>query len=158
MPELVRQLGNVLQARGWMLASAESCTAGLIAAYCTEWGGSSAWFDSGFVTYSNAAKQRMLGVPNELLEQHGAVSESVARAMAEGAIQRSQARASVAVTGVAGPSGGSPGKPVGTVWFAWCLDGHTHSQCLQFSGNRHAVRQQTVQHALARLQQWLTPL
>ena len=147
-PALVRELSEVLRARGLMLASAESCTGGLIAAACTELAGSSDWFERGFVTYSNAAKSELLGVPAELIAAHGAVSEPVARAMAEGALARSAAQLSVAVTGIAGPSGGSADKPVGTVWFGWCASGTTHSERQVFSGDRAAVREQTVRRAL----------
>ena len=144
-----------LLAHGRMLATAESCTGGLIAAACTDLAGSSQWFERGFVSYSNAAKTELLGVPAALIAQHGAVSEPVARAMAEGAVAHSAARVAVAVTGVAGPTGGSPDKPVGTVWFGWCIDGVTHSELRQFAGDRAAVRTQTVRHALGRLAQWL---
>ena len=148
-------ISQTLPARGWMLASAESCTGGLIAAACTDLAGSSQWFERGFVSYSNAAKTELLGVPAELIEQHGAVSEPVARAMAEGAVARSQAQVGVAVTGVAGPSGGSAAKPVGIVWLAWHVDGRTHSELQHFDGDRAAVRAATVARALARLAQLL---
>ena len=148
-------ISQTLPARGWMLASAESCTGGLIAAACTDRAGSSQWFERGFVTYSNDAKADMLGVPSALIAQHGAVSEPVARAMAEGALAHSRAQVSLAVTGVAGPSGGSADKPVGTVWFGWCVAGQTHSELQQFAGDRAAVRAATVHHALQRLQGWL---
>ena len=148
-------ISSTLLARGWMLATAESCTGGLIAAACTDLAGSSQWFERGFVSYSNAAKTELLGVPAALIDAHGAVSEPVARAMAEGAIQRSAAHASVAVTGVAGPTGGSRAKPVGTVWFGWHVAGTTHSELRRFAGDRAAVRAQTVRHALARLAQLL---
>jgi len=134
-----------------MLATAESCTGGLIAAACTALAGSSLWFERGFVTYSNAAKAELLGVPAPLIDAHGAVSEPVARAMAEGAVARSHAQASLAVTGVAGPGGGSADKPVGTVWFGWHAAGRTHSEVRHFAGGRAQVRAATVQHALARL-------
>ena len=142
--ELVQQLAAKLTEKGWMLATAESCTGGMIAAACTDLPGSSDWFDRGFVTYSNAAKTEMLGVPPALIEAHGAVSEAVVRAMAEGAVQRSNACVSVAVSGVAGPGGGSAEKPVGTVWMAWTIGSSTHAQCRQFAGDRAAVRAQTV--------------
>lgn len=148
-------ISGLLLARGLMLATAESCTGGLIAGACTDLAGSSAWFDRGFVTYSNAAKSEMLGVPPALIAAHGAVSEPVARAMAEGAVAHSAAQVAVAVTGVAGPSGGSADKPVGTVWFGWCVDGRTHSERRRFDGDRAAVRAQTVAHALAQLRRWL---
>lgn len=149
-PDLM-QISESLLAQGALLATAESCTGGLIAAACTERSGSSQWFDRGFVTYSNAAKAEMLGVPAALIAAHGAVSEPVARAMAEGAVARSAAQASLAVTGVAGPTGGTPAKPVGTVWLAWHVHGHTHSECRHFAGDRAAVRAATARHALAHL-------
>ena len=142
---------------GWMLATAESCTGGLIAAACTDLAGSSRWFERGFVSYSNAAKTELLGVPADLIAMHGAVSEPVARAMAEGAVAHSAAQVALAVTGVAGPTGGSAEKPVGTVWFGWRVAGRTHSELRRFDGDRAAVRAQTVQHALARLAHWLKP-
>jgi nicotinamide-nucleotide amidase len=117
----VQALAEALLARGWMLAAAESCTGGLIAAACTALPGSSRWFERGFVTYGNAAKVEQLGVAQELLDAHGAVSEPVARAMAEGALARSHADLALAVTGIAGPGGAVPGKPVGTVWLAWSV-------------------------------------
>ena len=148
---VLTQISESLLARGWMLATAESCTGGLIAGACTALAGSSQWFERGFVSYSNAAKSELLGVPAALIAAHGAVSEPVARAMAEGAVARSHAQVALAVTGVAGPSGGTPAKPVGTVWFGWQIDGQTHSEVQHFAGNRAAVRAQTVQHALQRL-------
>jgi nicotinamide-nucleotide amidase len=148
---LCRQLAQVLQDRGLMLATAESCTGGLIAASCTDLAGSSAWFERGFVTYSNDAKQELLGVDPALVAAHGAVSEVVARAMAFGAIRHSQAQVAVAVTGVAGPSGGSAAKPVGTVWFGFSVDGKLASETRLFPGDRAAVRAATVEHALRRL-------
>ncbi|HRL37693.1 MAG TPA: CinA family protein [Ottowia beijingensis] len=153
--EIIQDLATQLRRRGWLLATAESCTGGLIAAACTDLAGSSDWFERGFVTYSNAAKTELLGVPAALIAQHGAVSEPVVRAMAEGALAHSRAQLSVAVTGVAGPSGGSADKPVGTVWFGWCVDGQTFAERQHFDGDRAAVRAQTVAHALARLVQRL---
>lgn len=149
------QISAQLLARGWMLATAESCTGGMIAAACTDLAGSSQWFERGFVTYSNAAKTEMLGVPAALIEAHGAVSEPVARAMAEGAVAHSRAQVSVAVTGVAGPTGGSAEKPVGTVWLAWGVDGQIYSELRHFPGHRAAVRTATARHALTRLIQLL---
>ena len=143
--------------RGWMLATAESCSGGLIAATCTDLAGSSAWLERGFVTYSNAAKTEMLGVDAALIAQHGAVSEPVARAMATGALQHSAAQVAVAVTGVAGPTGGSAEKPVGTVWFAWATPDGLTSEQRQFAGDRAAVRQATVLHALHTLTRLLQP-
>ena len=145
------QISTTLLARGWMLATAESCTGGMISAACTDLAGSSQWFERGFVTYSNEAKAEMLAVPPGLIEEHGAVSESVARAMADGALAHSRAQVSLAVTGVAGPTGGTKAKPVGTVWFAWCVDGETHSEMQHFAGDRAAVRMATVRYALKRL-------
>ncbi|MEI8325823.1 MAG: CinA family protein [Betaproteobacteria bacterium] len=131
-----------------MMASAESCTGGLIAATCTDLAGSSVWFERGFVTYSNAAKTDMLGVDTQLIAQHGAVSEPVARAMALGAVRHSQAQVAVAVTGIAGPSGGSVDKPVGTVWFGWAVGTAVHTQLQVFADDRAAVRAAAVRHAL----------
>ncbi|CAN5765982.1 CinA family protein [soil metagenome] len=148
---LCEQLATRLLAKGWMLATAESCTGGLIAGACTDLAGSSNWFERGFITYSNAAKTELLGVDAALIGQDGAVSESVVRAMAQGAIEHSQAQVSVAVTGVAGPTGGSRDKPVGTVWLGWSVDGIITSELMRFDGDRAAVRAQTVQHALATL-------
>jgi nicotinamide-nucleotide amidase len=146
---LVGQLASALRARGWRLTTAESCTGGLIAAACTALPGSSDWFERGFVTYSNAAKTELLGVPAELIDRDGAVSEQVACAMADGALAHSHAQIVVAVTGIAGPGGGSPGKPVGTVWLAWaCVDVPARAMRLQLSGNRDAVREGTVLDAL----------
>jgi nicotinamide-nucleotide amidase len=145
----VEALATALRARGWMLTTAESCTGGLISAACTSLAGSSDWFERGFVTYSNAAKSDLLGVPAALIAQHGAVSEEVARAMAEGALARSKAQVSVAVTGVAGPGGGSAAKPVGTVWMAvGKVGGATEVELLQLAGDRAAVRAQTVARAV----------
>lgn len=144
----VEQLAALLLARGWMLATAESCTGGLIAAACTDLAGSSAWFDRGFVTYSYPSKTDLLDVPRQLLEQHGAVSEPVARAMVLGAVRHSQARVAVAVTGIAGPAGATADKPVGTVWFAYAVDGAVGSECAHFGGDRAAVRAATVRHAM----------
>jgi len=152
---LVRQVAKALKARGQMLATAESCTGGLIAGACTAIGGSSDWFERGFVTYSNAAKSELLGVPTALIEAHGAVSEAVARAMAAGAVAHAHAHWSIAVTGIAGPTGGSAGKPVGTVWFGWATPEGVFTEHRHFPGNRAAVRQATVTHALAGLLQRL---
>ena len=149
-------LAQQLLARRWMMATAESCTGGLIAAACTDLAGSSAWFERGLVTYSNEAKTELLGVPAELIAQHGAVSEAVARAMAAGALARSQAQVAVAVTGVAGPGGGSASKPVGTVWLAWATPQGLWSERQVFAGDRAAVRQATVDHALEQLVQHLS--
>jgi nicotinamide-nucleotide amidase len=146
--KLTSQLAELLPSRGLMLCTAESCTGGLIAAACTDRAGSSLWFERGFVSYSNASKSQLLGVPTELIARHGAVSQEVARAMASGALSHSQAQLAVAVTGVAGPGGGSADKPVGTVWLAWALGAHVRAECQHFKGDRAAVRQATVIHAL----------
>jgi nicotinamide-nucleotide amidase len=149
--DAVGALGDRLRARGERLATAESCTGGLIAAACTAVAGSSDWFDGGWVTYSNAAKSAMLGVDPALITAHGAVSEPVARAMAAGALAAGRAHWAVAVTGIAGPGGAVPGKPVGTVWLAWGRDGGLQAERLQLAGGRSAVRTQTVARALQRL-------
>ena len=149
--ELIERIALALIQRRERMGTAESCTGGLIAAACTSLAGSSQWFERGVVSYSNQAKTELLGVPAPVIRQHGAVSEPVARAMAEGAVTRSHAQVALSVTGVAGPSGGTPDKPVGTVWFGWQVDGQTHSEVQHFAGNRAAVRAQTVQHALQRL-------
>ena len=148
-------VADLLVKRGWLLATAESCTGGLIAAACTDLAGSSAWFERGFVTYSNAAKTEMLGVDASLIAAHGAVSEAVVRAMAQGALKHSKAQVAVAVTGVAGPSGGSVEKPVGTVWFGFLVGSQLTSEMKRFEGDRAAVRTATVKHALQRLVQLL---
>lgn len=145
---LVQRLAERLLDLKWMMATAESCTGGMIAAHCTDLAGSSAWFERGFVTYSNEAKTELLGVPAPLVLQDGAVSESVARAMALGCCYRSKAQVSVAVTGIAGPSGGSAEKPIGTVWLAWCVGGMVHTEMRLFPGDRAQVRQATTQAAL----------
>ncbi len=151
-PTLLDEAESLLQlcrARGWMLATAESCTGGLIAATLTAIAGSSDVVDRGFVTYSNEAKMDLLGVPAALLAAHGAVSEPVARAMAEGALARSRADITVAVTGVAGPGGGSAEKPVGLVWFGLAQRGKAvASDHVVFPGDRAAVREATVAHAM----------
>lgn len=152
---LVEQLANALTARGWTMATAESCTGGLIGGACTDRAGSSDWFERGFVTYSNAAKTELLGVPADLIAAHGAVSEPVARAMAAGARAHAPVQLAVAVTGVAGPSGGSAEKPVGTVWFGWATPEGVFTERQRFDGDRAAVRRATVAHALAGLLQRL---
>ena len=148
----VLALASALRARGWTIATAESCTGGLIAAACTAVAGSSDWFERGFVTYSNEAKAELLGVPMALITAHGAVSAEVARAMAEGALAHSRAELAVAVTGIAGPSGATPGKPVGTVWLAIARVGAAaQAELLALAGDRAAVREQSVRRALQRL-------
>jgi nicotinamide-nucleotide amidase len=150
--DLVHKLAEQLRTRGWKLTTAESCTGGGLAYYVTELAGSSDWFERGFVTYSNLAKMELLGVKTQTLDTEGAVSEATAREMAEGALSHSQAQISVAITGIAGPSGGSKTKPVGTVWFAWAgIDFETKSQLEVFTGNRHEIRTLAIQSALAGL-------
>jgi nicotinamide-nucleotide amidase len=152
MSSRLADLADALTDRHWRLATAESCTGGLIAARCTSLAGSSHWFDRGFVTYSNEAKVQMLGVDPALIDRHGAVSEPVAQAMALGALARSAADLTVAVTGIAGPGGAVPGKPVGTVWLALAVrDGEASALRLQLPGDRAAVRDATVGIALDRL-------
>jgi len=148
---LCRALADALRSQGLMLTTAESCTGGLIAAACTELAGSSDWFERGFVTYSNAAKNELLGVDAALIARHGAVSHAVAEAMAQGALQHAQADCAIAVTGVAGPGGGSPEKPVGTVWIAWQTPNRRLVTRHQFAGDRAAVRAATVEQALRTL-------
>ena len=148
---LVERLAGSLIATRRMLATAESCTGGMIAARCTDLAGSSRWFDRGFVTYSNEAKQELLGVSVATLERHGAVSAETAAEMAAGALAASRADLTVAVTGVAGPSGGSADKPVGTVWFGFASAAGVETECVRFAGDRAAVREATVVHALDRL-------
>ena len=148
----VLALGEALRRRGWCMATAESCTGGLIAAACTSVAGSSDWFERGFVSYSNAAKTELLGVDAALIAAHGAVSEAVVRAMAQGALARAGVDLAVAVTGIAGPGGATPGKPVGTVWLAIARSGEAvQAERLQLAGDRAAVRAQTVAIALDRL-------
>jgi nicotinamide-nucleotide amidase len=148
---LALTLGRALEKRGWRLAAAESCTGGWIAKAVTDVAGSSHWFEGGIVAYSNAAKLGLLGVPNDVLAAHGAVSEETVRAMAEGARSRFAAELAVAVSGVAGPSGGTADKPVGTVHFAWAEPGGVTAARRIFVGSRESVRRQTVALALERL-------
>lgn len=149
LEHLSLRVGQALLERKLTLACAESCTGGWVAEVVTAIGGSSQWFERGFVTYSNAAKQELLGVKADTLREHGAVSEAVVAEMATGALARSHAQAALAISGVAGPTGGSPDKPVGTVCFAWVLRGGVPvAETKLFSGDREAVRKQSVIHAL----------
>jgi len=145
---LARRVGEVLRAAGLRLATAESCTGGWVARALTAVPGSSDWFERGYVAYSNAAKREDLGVPAETIERHGAVSEETARAMAAGALARSRTDVALAVTGIAGPSGGSLAKPVGTVCFAWARGSNMRSETRRFDGDRESVRRQSVLRAL----------
>ncbi|KOR27975.1 damage-inducible protein CinA [Achromatium sp. WMS1] len=150
--EMVTALGKQLCQRDWRLAVAESCTGGWIAKVITDIAGSSLWFERGFVTYSNLSKQELLGVSTQVLQQHGAVSAATATAMVKGAITHSNADVALAVTGIAGPNGAMPTKPVGTVWFAWVVPGSELCvHCRYFSGDRNTIRYQAVQYALLEL-------
>jgi nicotinamide-nucleotide amidase len=158
LARLVEALAGELTGRGWKLATAESCTGGWIAKCCTDRAGSSAWFERGVVSYSNRAKQELLGVDAAALERDGAVSRAVAEQMAAGARRRAGVEAALAVTGIAGPDGGSADKPVGTVWLAWDVAGNpVAAECVVFGGGREAVRRQTVAHALQGLLDRLGP-
>lgn len=146
--ELAAQVGEALKQKRWLLATAESVTGGGISQAITDIAGSSEWFDCGFVTYSNSSKTEQLDVPAALLAQFGAVSEEVAGAMARGALASTEAHIALSTTGIAGPSGAVPGKPVGTVCFGWAYGTSVCTERLVFQGDRHAVRQQTAEHAL----------
>jgi nicotinamide-nucleotide amidase len=146
--ELAARVGETLKTHGLMLATAESCTGGGVAQAITEIPGSSAWFDRGFVTYSNASKMALLDIPASALEAHGAVSRETAAAMSTGALRHSDAQVALSTTGIAGPDGGTPDKPVGTVCFGWVLGEKLMTERVQFSGDRHAVRTQSIEHAL----------
>jgi len=149
MNSLAKRVGERLKAEGALLVTAESCTGGWAAQAVTAIAGSSDWFERGFVTYSNDSKRELLGVRADTLARHGAVSEETAREMASGALRQSKGSLSVAVTGIAGPGGGSPAKPVGTVCFAWEREnGRRHTETRRFAGNRESVRKQSVIHAL----------
>ena len=142
------KLGEALLARGWNVATAESCTGGWIAKVLTDIPGCSQWFGWGFVTYADEAKERMLHVPKEVLDHYGAVSCETVRSMAEGARDATQAQLAVAVTGIAGPEGGSKEKPVGTVWFGWTDPGGFYAECRHFEGDRENIRRESVAHAI----------
>ena len=156
---LAAQLGAALIEKGWQLAGAESCTGGWAAQACTAIAGSSAWFERGFVTYSNEAKQELLGVRAETLAAHGAVSEATAREMAAGALAHSRAQCAYAITGIAGPTGGSAEKPVGTVWFAWAVqapppgEGVIYAERRVFDGDRRAIRAQAAAQVLSTMRE-----
>jgi nicotinamide-nucleotide amidase len=155
----VPALGDALRRRGWYLASAESCTGGLIAAACTSVAGSSDWFERGYVTYSNAAKTELLGVDPALIASQGAVSEAVALAMVQGVLRRAPVQLAVSVTGIAGPGGAVAGKPVGTVWIAWAhAAADARARCFHFDGDRATVRRLSVAAALRGLLELLDPL
>ena len=157
---LIQQLAQGLLAKGFKIALAESCTGGLLAAYLTSLPGSSQWFERGFVTYSNQAKEESVGVPKELIERYGAVSEEVVRAMAEGVLKNSLAQVSVAITGIAGPGGGGANKPVGMICFAWGMrvddQIQTSARTRHFSGDRQSIREQACVYAIESLLEQLT--
>ena len=146
--DLATKVGRALHEKKLLLCTAESCTGGGVSQAITEIAGSSDWFDCGFVTYSNTSKAELLDISPALIAQMGTVSEEVAAAMAEGALRNSNAHVALATTGIAGPTGAVPGKPVGTVCFAWTRGAHTHTERLVFHGDRQAVREQTVLHSL----------
>jgi len=150
--DLSRRIGELLKANAWVMATAESCTGGWIAETITAVPGSSSWFDTGFVTYSNTAKQRLLGVPRYVLDKYGAVSIPVVEAMVAGALTNSDANVAVAVSGIAGPTGGTPDKPVGTICCAWAWPGQPiFAETCHFHGDRTLIRRQTVIHALSQI-------
>jgi len=146
--DLVTRLGTALTKRHWLLATAESCTGGLVACRLTDVSGSSAWYVGGVVAYANHIKEKILDVPGDVLSQHGAVSEETVLAMAAGAARRFSAQCSLAISGVAGPLGGSPEKPVGTVWIGWSVDGHASAERFFFQGDRISVKDQSAKAAL----------
>jgi nicotinamide-nucleotide amidase len=149
--DLTKTLAQILLSRNWTVSLAESCTGGLVCATLTELAGSSEWFERGYITYSNEAKAECLDVPLQLIESHGAVSEEVAKAMAEGARINSGSNVAISITGIAGPSGGSAEKPVGTVCFGWATENQTLTKTMHFAGNRQTIRQQAAQFALTEL-------
>ena len=155
--DLVKELASLLISRGWTIAIAESCTGGMVCAALTNLAGSSDWFERGYITYSNLAKTECLGVPPEMIESFGAVSEQVAQAMAEGAQRNASAHIGISITGVAGPTGGSPDKPVGTVCFGWALKGMdgtagpTTTKTMHFTGDRQTIREQSCFYVLSQL-------
>lgn len=153
---LATQVGALLTQKKLLLATAESCTGGGVAHAVTEISGSSIWFECGFITYSNSSKSELLNISPALIAQHGSVSEEIAAAMAEGALANCEAHVTIATTGIAGPHGAVPGKPVGTICFAWSSNGKTYTERKLFSGDRQSVRQQTVIHALRGLTQFLS--
>ena len=148
LKELAAKVGDRLLSCNEALVTAESCTGGSVSMLVTSIAGSSAWFDRGFVTYSNEAKQEMLAVDKLVIEIHGAVSEEVARHMVQGAVEHSQAQAGLSVTGIAGPAGGTVEKPVGTVCFGWLVDGQCETETCYFSGDREQIRELSVRHVL----------
>lgn len=153
--QLAQLLGNKLVAKGWQISCAESCTGGGLGYAITSISGSSAWFKKGFITYSNDAKQDLLGVSEDTLNRYGAVSAATVEEMAAGAAKHANAEVAVAISGIAGPDGGTPDKPVGTVWFGFFIDGHSMSHKLQINGDRQAVRVKAIEFALSNTLQLL---
>ena len=149
--DITKTLAQILLSKNWTVSLAESCTGGLVCATLTELAGSSEWFERGYITYSNEAKTECLGVPAQLIESHGAVSEEVAKAMAEGARINSGSNTAISITGVAGPSGGSVEKPVGTVCFGWATENQTLTKTMHFDGDRQMIRQEAARFALTEL-------
>ncbi len=149
--DLTKTLSEILLSKAWTISLAESCTGGLVCATLTELAGSSNWFERGYITYSNEAKTECLDVPSDLIESHGAVSEEVAKAMAEGARIQSGSNVAVSITGIAGPTGGSQEKPVGTVCFGWATENQVLTKTMCFDGDRQMVRQQAMEFALTEL-------
>lgn len=148
---IVPSIGNILVEKGWSMGTAESCTGGLVAATLTDFSGSSAWFSGAVVAYSNEVKMSLLGVPEQSLIDHGAVSEQVVRAMAEGICKTLGTNVGISLSGIAGPTGGTPDKPVGTVWVGWHINGDSHAEKFIFSGSRMDVKQQSLQTVLEKL-------
>ena len=149
--DLTKTLAQILLSRNWTVSLAESCTGGLVCATLTELAGSSEWFERGYITYSNEAKTECLDVPRSLIESHGAVSEEVAKAMAEGTRMNSGSNVAISITGIAGPSGGSTEKPVGTICFGWATENQIFSKTMRFNGDRQMIRRQAVEFALTEL-------
>ena len=149
--DLTKTLAQILLSRNWTVSLAESCTGGLVCATLTELAGSSEWFERGYITYSNEAKTECIGVPALLIESHGAVSEQVAKAMAEGARINSGSNVAISITGIAGPSGGSAAKPVGTICFGWSTENQTLTKTMHFDGDRQMIRQQAAEFAMTEL-------
>ncbi len=149
--DLTKTLSEILLSKAWTISLAESCTGGLVCATLTELAGSSNWFERGYITYSNEAKTECLDVPSDLIESHGAVSEEVAKAMAEGARIQSGSNVAVSITGIAGPTGGSIEKPIGTVCFGWATENQVLTKTMCFDGDRQMVRQQAMEFALTEL-------
>jgi len=156
LTQLSVKVGALLTEKNLLLATAESCTGGGVAQAVTEISGSSGWFECGFITYSNSSKSELLNISPALIAQHGSVSEEIAAAMAEGALANCEAHVALSTTGIAGPLGAVPGKPVGTICFAWSMNGKTHTERLLFSGDRISVREQSVVHALKGLLHFLS--